>query len=189
MKIAVLGTGMVGNAIASKLVETGHQVMMGSRSANSEAGQAWLRSVAGKAQIGTLADAAAFGEIVFDCTNGANSLAALRQAGAGNLRGKIRYSRHRRRPACLCRPLCDSNHLHSGRDPVDRLSGWRHRHSRTRGQSTFLPHALPGLYCRAGLRRAFLARGPAACTHSFSALAIDVIHEGLRENSDFHFFS
>ena len=89
MKIAVLGTGMVGNAIASKLVETGHQVMMGSRSANSEAGQAWLRSVAGKAQIGTFADSAAFGEIVFDCTNGANSLTALRQAGAGNLRGKI----------------------------------------------------------------------------------------------------
>jgi 8-hydroxy-5-deazaflavin:NADPH oxidoreductase len=89
MKIAVLGTGMVGNAIASKLVETGHQVMMGSRSANSQAGQAWLRSVAGKAQIGTFADAAAFGEIVFDCTNGANSLTALRQAGAGNLRGKI----------------------------------------------------------------------------------------------------
>ena len=89
MKIAVLGTGMVGNAIASKLVEAAHQVMMGSRSANSEAGQAWLRSVAGKAQIGTFADSAAFGEIVFDCTNGANSLAALRQAGAGNLRGKI----------------------------------------------------------------------------------------------------
>ena len=26
---------------------------------------------------------------MFDCTNGANSLAALRQAGADNLRGKI----------------------------------------------------------------------------------------------------
>jgi predicted dinucleotide-binding enzyme len=89
MKIAVLGTGMVGNAIASKLVEAAYQVMMGSRSANSEAGQKWLRSVAGKAQIGTFADAAALGEIVFDCTNGANSLAALRQAGAGNLSGKI----------------------------------------------------------------------------------------------------
>jgi predicted dinucleotide-binding enzyme len=63
--------------------------MMGSRSAKSEAGQEWLRSVGGKAQIGAFADAAAFGELVFDCTNGANSLAALRQAGAANLRGKI----------------------------------------------------------------------------------------------------
>jgi predicted dinucleotide-binding enzyme len=78
MKIAVLGTGMVGNAIATKLVELGHQIMMGSRSAQSEAGQQWLRSIAGKAQTGTFADTAAFGELVFDCTNGANSLAALR---------------------------------------------------------------------------------------------------------------
>src|SRR5262249_30096485 len=40
-------------------------------------------------EIGTFSDAAAFGEIVFDCTNGANSIAALRLAGAANLRGKI----------------------------------------------------------------------------------------------------
>jgi 8-hydroxy-5-deazaflavin:NADPH oxidoreductase len=89
MKITVLGTGMVGNAIATKLVNVGHQVMMGSRNANSDAGREWLLSVSGKAQIGTFADAAKFGEIVFDCTNGANSLAALRQAGAANLHAKI----------------------------------------------------------------------------------------------------
>jgi predicted dinucleotide-binding enzyme len=89
MKIAILGTGMVGNTLATKLVQIGHQVMMGSRTARSDAGQQWLRSVSGKGQIGAFADAAAFGEMVFDCTNGANSLAALRQAGAANLRGKI----------------------------------------------------------------------------------------------------
>src|SRR5215470_1644718 len=89
MKIAVLGTGMVGNAIATKLINVGHQITMGSRTANSDAGQEWLRGVGGRAHVGTFADAAAFGELVFDCTNGANSLAALRQAGADNLRGKI----------------------------------------------------------------------------------------------------
>ena len=89
MKIGVLGTGMVGNAIASKLVQGGHEVMMGSRNANSEAGLEWLRRVGDKAQIGTFADAAAFGEIIFDCTNGANSVTALKQAGAANLRTKI----------------------------------------------------------------------------------------------------
>jgi 8-hydroxy-5-deazaflavin:NADPH oxidoreductase len=89
MKIAVLGTGMVGTAIATKLVTIGHHIMMGSRTANNDAGQEWLRSVGGKAQCGTFADAAAFGEIVFNCTNGANALVALRQAGAANLRGKI----------------------------------------------------------------------------------------------------
>jgi predicted dinucleotide-binding enzyme len=89
MKIAVLGTGMVGNTVATKLVQLGHEVMMGSRTSNSDPGQQWLRSVGGKAQVGTFADAATFGEIVFDCTNGANSLAALRQAGTNTLRGKI----------------------------------------------------------------------------------------------------
>jgi predicted dinucleotide-binding enzyme len=89
MKIAILGTGMVGNAIATKLVQLGHLVMMGSRIASSDTGQEWLRSVGSEGQIGTFADAAAFGEIVFDCTNGANAIAALRQAGAANLRGKI----------------------------------------------------------------------------------------------------
>jgi hypothetical protein len=39
MKIAVLGTGMVGDAIASKLIQLGHEVMMGSRTANNE--KAW----------------------------------------------------------------------------------------------------------------------------------------------------
>lgn len=89
MKIGILGSGMVGKTLGTKLGSVGHQVMMGSRSANSEAGQEWLRSVGGKAQCGTFADAAGFGEIVINCTNGANSVTALRQAGATNLRGKI----------------------------------------------------------------------------------------------------
>ena len=66
-----------------------HGGELAERTAKSDAGQQWLQSVGGKGQIGTFTDAAAFGEIVFDCTNGANSLAALRQAGADNLRGKI----------------------------------------------------------------------------------------------------
>ncbi|HWY75296.1 MAG TPA: NAD(P)-binding domain-containing protein [Verrucomicrobiae bacterium] len=89
MKIAILGTGMVGNALATKLVQFGHQVAMGSRSADSDAGRQWFKSVGGKGQLATFSDAASFGEVIFDCTNGANSLAALRQAGAPNLRGKI----------------------------------------------------------------------------------------------------
>ena len=36
MKIAVLGTGVVGNAIATKLVSIGHQICMGSRTPKSD---------------------------------------------------------------------------------------------------------------------------------------------------------
>jgi predicted dinucleotide-binding enzyme len=31
MKIAILGAGVIGNALATKLVQLGHQIMMGSR--------------------------------------------------------------------------------------------------------------------------------------------------------------
>ena len=80
---------MVGVALGTKLVHEKQEVMMGSRTANSDAAQKWLQSVGGSAQIGTFAEAAAFGEILLDCTNGANSLTALRLAGADNLRQKI----------------------------------------------------------------------------------------------------
>jgi predicted dinucleotide-binding enzyme len=88
-KIAVLGTGMVGDAIGSKLVELGHQVMMGSRTATNEKGQTFVAKHAGKASLGTYAGAASFGEIIFNCTAGGASLEALKLAGAGNLKGKI----------------------------------------------------------------------------------------------------
>jgi predicted dinucleotide-binding enzyme len=89
MKIAVLGTGMVGNAIGTKLVQAGNHVAMGSRTANNKNAATWAAPLGERARCAAFADAAAFGEIIFDCTNGANSIAALQSAGAKNLRGKI----------------------------------------------------------------------------------------------------
>jgi len=89
MKIGVLGTGMLGETIASKLVELGHDVCMGSRSATNEKGAAWVSRAGARARSGTFADAAAFGEIVFNCTNGEATLEALRAAGTANLDGKV----------------------------------------------------------------------------------------------------
>ena len=89
MKFGVLGSGMVGSAIAGKLVSRGHEVKMGSRTANNEKAAAWVSSAGKGASQGTFADAAAFGEIVFNCTSGAGSLDALKSAGAQNLLGKV----------------------------------------------------------------------------------------------------
>ena len=90
MKIAVLGTGMVGDAIGSKLVELGHSVMMGSRTSNNEKAMAFVAKYAGgKASAGTFADSAAFGEIIFNCTKGMETLNILKSAGEHNLDGKI----------------------------------------------------------------------------------------------------
>ena len=89
MKIAILGTGMVGAALGTKLVELGHEVKMGSRSATNEKGLAWAETAGDGASLGTFAEAAAFGEIVFNCTAGVATLAAVELAGEDNLRGKI----------------------------------------------------------------------------------------------------
>jgi predicted dinucleotide-binding enzyme len=88
MKIAVLGTGMVGRAIASKLATLDHEVSMGSRSADNDAASAWAEETGPKASYGTYASAAANSELVFNCTAGAASLDALEAAGRENLSGK-----------------------------------------------------------------------------------------------------
>ena len=89
MKIGVFGTGMVGKAIASKMVQLGHNVKMGSRTANNEKAVEWVKANAANASQGTFADAAAYGEILFNCTSGMASLDALKLAGASNMNGKI----------------------------------------------------------------------------------------------------
>ena len=88
MKIAVLGTGMVGETVATKLVSLGHDVKMGSRDANNPKATAWAMRVGHGGTHGTFADAAASAEVVFNCTNGEATLAALHAAGARHLAGK-----------------------------------------------------------------------------------------------------
>jgi predicted dinucleotide-binding enzyme len=88
MRIAVLGTGVVGRTIGSKLVEIGHEVRMGSRRAGNDAAVAWAEE-AGAAGEGSFGDAAGFGEIVFNCTAGGSSLDALAAAGEANLADKV----------------------------------------------------------------------------------------------------
>lgn len=89
MKIGLMGTGMVGSAIGTKLVELGHDVKMGSRTGDNEKAVAWSKSAGGRASQGTFADAAVFGELIFNCTSGAGAVAALTAAGAEFLAGKI----------------------------------------------------------------------------------------------------
>jgi predicted dinucleotide-binding enzyme len=89
MKIGVLGTGIVGQTLGSKIVQLGHEVMMGSRDAANIKATTWAKEEGPRASFGTYANAAAFGEIIFNCTLGSASLGALRHAGADNLRDKI----------------------------------------------------------------------------------------------------
>jgi 8-hydroxy-5-deazaflavin:NADPH oxidoreductase len=89
MNMGVLGTGMVGEAIATKLVSLGHRTMIGSRSATNEKALAWMRKTGEGASVGTFADAASSADIVWNCTSGVASLDALSLAGTSTLDGKI----------------------------------------------------------------------------------------------------
>jgi 8-hydroxy-5-deazaflavin:NADPH oxidoreductase len=89
MKIGILGTGMVGNTLGTKLVQLGHEVAMGSRTANNEKAVKWAQLWGARAQSATFADAAMFSEIVFNCTGGAHSMEALNAVGREPLRAKI----------------------------------------------------------------------------------------------------
>ena len=88
MRIGVLGTGMVGKAIATKLVGLGHEVMMGSRTPDNEQAAEWVASAGAGESQGTFAGAAAFGELLFNCTSGAASIEAIGTASASDLAGK-----------------------------------------------------------------------------------------------------
>ncbi len=100
MQIGILGTGMVGRALAGRLHELGHSVTVGTRHpgvtlARSEpdrGGGAPFRAWAAEhpqVRLATFAEAAAGAELVVNASNGHASLEVLRAAGADHLAGKV----------------------------------------------------------------------------------------------------
>lgn len=100
MKIAVLGTGMVGQALAGRLAELGHEVSVGTRDVAATMGKttpdgmgnppyATWAAAHPQVRLATFADAAASAEILVNATSGSVSIAALQAAGSDNLAGKI----------------------------------------------------------------------------------------------------
>ena len=97
MKIGMIGGGGVGQTLGAKLIEMGHDVVIGIREvtaaeldkdrANAETLSAWKARTGGR--VLTMAEAAAHGDIVFNVTSGGVSLDALHRAGAKNLAGKV----------------------------------------------------------------------------------------------------
>jgi predicted dinucleotide-binding enzyme len=77
---------MVAQGLSARLAELGHNVVIGTRDADKLRG--WQSSNQ-RVLIGSFAETAAHGEMVFNATNGAASLAALNMAGEENLTDKI----------------------------------------------------------------------------------------------------
>jgi predicted dinucleotide-binding enzyme len=100
MKIGVFGTGTVGRTFAEKLIGLGHEVTIGTRNVAEKLADTskdymgnppfsdWYKSN-NKIRLGTFSEAAAFGEILINATNGAGTLTVLDSAGAKNLAGKV----------------------------------------------------------------------------------------------------
>ena len=100
MKIAVLGTGRVGQAIAARLHGLGHEVAVGTRDPQSTLARtepdgmgnppyaAWAADHR-QVPLVSFADAAAGAELVINATSGHGALPALELAGADNLAGKV----------------------------------------------------------------------------------------------------
>ena len=100
MKIAVLGTGMVGQAVAAKLADLGHEATIGTRDPQATLARtepdgmgnppfsAW-HAEHPRVRLATFAEAAEQAELVVNATNGGVSLEVLNQAGTANLAGKV----------------------------------------------------------------------------------------------------
>jgi predicted dinucleotide-binding enzyme len=98
MQIGILGTGMVGRALAEGFVRTGHDVSMGTRDVHETMVRQldgtpasiaeWLAENSSIA-LADFTSVAAAADVVVNATNGAGTLAALTEAGAANLTGKV----------------------------------------------------------------------------------------------------
>ena len=100
MKVAVLGTGMVGRALAGRLAELGHEVTVGTRDVDATMARTgpdgmgnppyadWANAHP-QVRLATFAGATAESDLVVNATSGNASLAALAAAGREHLAGRV----------------------------------------------------------------------------------------------------
>lgn len=100
MRVAVLGTGVVGRTIGGALASLGHDVVLGTRDVAATQARrgpdamgtppvsAWLAEHP-EIRLVTFDDAGAHGELLVNATSGRASLQALAHVGAEHLAGKV----------------------------------------------------------------------------------------------------
>jgi predicted dinucleotide-binding enzyme len=100
MRIAVLGTGVVGQALAGRLADLGHDVTVGTRDVEATLARTapdgmgnppysiWA-ATRPAVRLATFAEAAARAELLVNATSGTTSVAALEAAGTDNIADKV----------------------------------------------------------------------------------------------------
>jgi predicted dinucleotide-binding enzyme len=137
MKIGILGSGGVAQALGTGLAHHGHGVMLGSSAPHKLDG--WATGVAG-ARVGSFSDAAAFGELVILAVKGGAAVAVLQAAGADALADKTVID--------ACNPIADQA-------PVDGVLAY------FTGPNQSLMEELQQAFPRARLVKAFNSVGSA----------------------------
>ncbi len=89
MRVGVLGTGEVGRTLASRFIADGHDVRLGSRSADNPTGAAWASDQGERADHGTFADAADGVDLLVNATPGTVSLEVLATIPDADLDGAV----------------------------------------------------------------------------------------------------
>jgi hypothetical protein len=97
MKVGIIGSGIVGQTLASGFLQHGHEVMIGTREPAKLAD--WIQQHPG-AQVGDSRQTAAFGEIVVLAVKGGAAGKALETAGRENLAAKTIID--------TCNPIADA---------------------------------------------------------------------------------
>lgn len=90
MKIGIIGAGNAGRTLGAALASKGYPVMLGTR--RPETLTDWVRSENADNKailVGTLSEAAAFGELLIHAITGRDAIEALALAGEANLNGKV----------------------------------------------------------------------------------------------------
>lgn len=87
MRVGILGSGIVGQALGSGFLKHGHEVMMGTRNSDSEEVRRWCKKEQ-RSSSGTFADTARFGEIIVLCVLGRIVDKVIELAGPQNFAGK-----------------------------------------------------------------------------------------------------
>jgi len=88
MRVGILGSGEVGQALGTAFATLGHEVKIGTREPGSDKLKAWLGKAGAKASTGIFAEAAEFGELLVLATAWSGTPAAIQLAGPDRTAGK-----------------------------------------------------------------------------------------------------
>ena len=89
MRIGILGSGRVGQALGVGFADLEHEVMIASRNPHQEKVKAWVEQTGRRTSAGTFTEVARFAELAVLATSWDGIESAIRLAGPQNLAGKM----------------------------------------------------------------------------------------------------